>query len=49
MTDLIAETRSELYAPYGFLSRLGGAGADWIAELAAELRTLFPYFFHLPA
>ena len=36
MMDLIASERSGFYAPYGFLSRHGSAGPDWIAELAAE-------------
>lgn len=36
MMDLIAGERAGFYAPYGFLSRQGGAGADWIAGLAAE-------------
>ena len=36
MTELNATERTAFYAPYGFLSRSGAAGVDWLADLAAE-------------
>lgn len=36
MMDLIETERTAFYSSYGFLDRLGSAGADWIGELTAE-------------